>query len=77
MFTVDYQLQIAVDNAASLDQVVEFFEGTAYEPRRIDDRRVTLTPPDRISAGLARREVEIYLRVLDRLHPELDARLSG
>jgi hypothetical protein len=74
---VDYQLQIAVDNAANLNRVVEFFEGTAYAPRRMDDRTVTLTPPDQVAAGLARREIQIYLRVLDRVHPGVGARLFG
>jgi hypothetical protein len=74
---VDYQLQIAVDNAADLNQVVEFFEGTAYAPLRMDDRTVTLTPPDQVSASLARREIQIYLRVLDRVHPGVGARLFG
>jgi hypothetical protein len=74
---VDYQLQIAVDNEGNLSRVVEFFEGTAYSPRQVDDRRVTLTPPDQISAGLARREIQIYLRVLDRVHPGVGVRLFG
>jgi hypothetical protein len=72
---VDYQLQIAVDNAGNLSRVVEFFEGTAYAPRQVDDRRVTLTPPDQVSARLALREIQIYLRVLDRVHPGVGARL--
>jgi hypothetical protein len=37
---VDYQLQIAVDNAANLNRVVEFFEGTAYAPRRMGEARL-------------------------------------
>jgi hypothetical protein len=72
---VNYYLQITVERTASLDRVVEFFEGTAYTPRRFDERTVTLFPPDRISAGLARREIEIYLRVLGRVHPEVGATL--
>ena len=66
-------MQITVEQAANVDQVVEFFEGTAYAPRRFDGRTVTLFPPDRISVGLARREVEIYLRVLERVHPGVSA----
>jgi hypothetical protein len=72
---VNYHLQITVEQAADVDRVVEFFEGTAYAPRLFDERTVTLFPPDRISVGLARREVEIYLRVLDRVHPGVGATL--
>jgi len=64
-----------VEQAANVDRVVEFFEGTAYAPRLFDERTVTLFPPDRISAGLARREIEIYLRVLDRVDPGVGAAL--
>jgi hypothetical protein len=74
---VNYYLQITVEQAANVDRVVEFFEGTAYAPRRFDERTVTLFPPDRISAELARREIEIYLRVLERVHPEVGATLLG
>jgi hypothetical protein len=74
---VNYHLQITVEQAANVDRVVEFFEGTAYAPRRFDERTVTLFPPDRISAELARREIEIYLRVLERVHPEVGATLLG
>jgi hypothetical protein len=77
LLTVNYHLQIAVENAANLDRVVEFFEGTAYAPRPADERTVTLTPPDRISADLARREIQIYLRVLGRVHPGVSAKLLG
>jgi hypothetical protein len=72
---VNYHLQITVEQAANVGRVVEFFEGTAYAPRLFDERTITLFPPDRISVGLARREVEIYLRVLDRVHPGVGATL--
>ena len=72
---MNYHLQITVEQAANVDRVVEFFEGTAYAPRLFDERTVTLFPPDRISAGLARREIEIYLRVLDRVEPGVGAAL--
>ncbi len=73
--SVIYQLQIAIDHPTNVDQVVDFFEGTAYEPKRVDDRTVALTPPERVSARLARREVEIYLRVLERVRPGVGATL--
>jgi hypothetical protein len=72
---MNYHLQITVEQVANVDRVVEFFEGTAYAPRLFDEHTVTLFPPDRISAGLARREIEIYLRVFDRVHPGVGATL--
>jgi hypothetical protein len=74
---MNYHLQVTVEQAANVDRVVEFFEGTAYAPRRFDESTVTLFPPDRISVGLARREVEIYLRVLQRVHPGVSASIMG
>jgi hypothetical protein len=69
-------LQIRIDQPANVERVVDFFAGSAYEPRRLDDHTVALHPPDAISAELARREVGIYLRVLERVHPGAGASLA-
>jgi hypothetical protein len=68
-----YELQLRIDQVANVERVVDFFAGSAYEPARLDDHTVTLRPPDDISQHLARREVEIYLRVLERVHPGVGA----
>jgi hypothetical protein len=74
---VDYELQLRIEQAANVERVVDFFAGSAYEPERLDDHTVALRPPDEISQRLARREVEIYLRVLERVHPGVGAALLG
>jgi hypothetical protein len=72
---MDYELQLRIDQVANVECVVDFFAGSAYEPARLDDHTVALRPPDDISDRLARREVEIYLRVLERIHPGVGASL--
>jgi hypothetical protein len=72
---VEYRLQIRIEQAANVACVVDFFAGSAYEPARLDDHTVTLRPPDEIPQRLARREIEIYLRVLERVHPGMGASL--
>jgi hypothetical protein len=72
---VDYELQLRIEQAANVERVVDFFAGSAYVPERLDDHTVALRPPDAISQRLARREVEIYLRVLERVHPGVGAAL--
>jgi hypothetical protein len=74
---VDYVLQLRIEQVANVERVVDFFAGSAYEPARLDAHTVALRPPDGISQPLARREVEIYLRVLDRVHPGAGASLVG
>lgn len=73
---MDYELQLRIEQAANVERVVEFFAGSAYEPQRLDDHTIALRPPDDISHALARREVEIYLRVLERVHPDVGASLA-
>jgi hypothetical protein len=73
--STDYELQLRIEQTANVDRVVDFFAGSAYEPERLDDHTIALRPPDEISDGLARREVEIYLRVLERVHPGIGASL--
>jgi hypothetical protein len=66
------QLEIRVSRSADLDAVLEFFERTAYGAEPVDDVTVVLTPPDPFAMALARREIEIYLRVFRRVHPHVD-----
>jgi hypothetical protein len=73
---VDYQLQITLDRPADIDRVVEFFEGSAYKPEALDEHTIGLTPPEEMRIDLARREVEIYLRVLQRVHEDVGASLT-
>jgi hypothetical protein len=72
---VDYELQLRIEQAANVERVVDFFAGSAYEPARLDDHTIVLRPPDEISQRLARREIEIYLRVLERIQPGVGASL--
>jgi hypothetical protein len=72
-----YQLQITLDRPTDIDRVVQFFEGSAYRPVALDERTVALSPPKDVRVELARREVEIYLRVLERVHQGVGASLSA
>lgn len=74
---VDYQLQITLDRPADIDRVVEFFEGSAYKPDVVDERTIALIPPEDVRIELARREVEIYLRVLERVHEGVGVSLAA
>jgi hypothetical protein len=74
---VTYQLQITLDRPTDIGRVVEFFEGSAYRPQALDERTIALSPPEDVRVDLARREVEIYLRVLERVHQGVGASLSA
>ena len=74
---VDYHLQLTLDRPVDLDRVVEFFEGSAYKPDVVDDRTIALIPPEDVRIELARREVEIYLRVLERVHQGVGVSLAA
>jgi hypothetical protein len=67
------QLEIRVSRPADLDAVLEFFERTEYGAEPVDAVTVGLTPPEPFALALAKREIEIYLRVLRRVYPHLDA----
>jgi hypothetical protein len=73
---VNYDLQLRIEQAANVERVVDFFAGSAYKPSRLGDHTIALRPPDDIPHALARREVEIYLRVLERVHPGVGASLA-
>jgi len=77
LFAVDYRLEIRIDQPADLDRVVEFFERSAYAPEPVDARTIALTPPEALDLSLARRELEIYLRILERVHPGGAATLAA
>jgi hypothetical protein len=77
LFALDYQLEIRVDRPADLDRVVEFFERSAYASDPVDERTIALTPPEALHLPLARRELEIYLRILERVHPGVAATLAA
>ena len=66
------QLEIRVSRPADLDAVLEFFERTEYGAEPVDAVTVGLTPPEPFALALARREIDIYLRVLRRVHPHLE-----
>jgi hypothetical protein len=76
LLAVDYQLEITIDRPADLGCVVEFFERSAYAPEPVDERTIALTPPEPLNLPLARRELEIYLRILGRVHPGVAATLT-
>lgn len=73
----DSQLQIRVARPDDLQTVVRFFERTAYGSRRVGADVIVLTAPAKTSGVIARREVEIYLGLLERRHPGLGASLAG
>lgn len=74
---MDYQFEIRINRPADLDLVVELFERSAYAPEPMDARTIALTPPDAVGVPLARRELEIYLRILERVHPGVAATLAA
>jgi hypothetical protein len=77
LLTVDYRLEIRIDRPADLDRVVEFFERSAYVPEPVDERTIALNPPEALDPPVARRELEIYLRILERVHPGVAATLTA
>jgi hypothetical protein len=77
LLAVDYQLEIRIDRPADLGRVVDFFERSAYVPEPVGARTIALTPPEAVDLPLARRELEIYLRILERVHPGVAATLAA
>lgn len=67
------RFEVKVTWPDDVDAVIGFFGGTVFEPERIDERTVGLRPPAAIDVSVARREVGIYLRLLERLCPGLAA----
>jgi hypothetical protein len=77
LLAVDYQLEIRINRPADLGRVVEFFERSAYAPEPVDAWTIALIPPEALDLPLARRELEIYLRILERVHPGVAATLAA
>jgi hypothetical protein len=75
MTVADAQLRIEIDAPDDVDDAVQFFEQTVYETDQLDERTVLLTAPRELDGRTARREVEIYLRLLRRMKPGLAASL--
>ena len=69
------ELRIAVA-PNDMGTVVRFFEQTAYEVGELAPDALALTAPTALDERLARREVELYVRVLERLHPEVDVSIE-
>jgi hypothetical protein len=67
------QLEISVPRATDVNRLLRFFGRTQYEVEQTGTRTVALTPPDDADSRIARRELGVYLRVLERLHPGLGA----
>jgi hypothetical protein len=57
--------------------VLTFFERTAYDVGQVAPNELALTAPSTMDERLARREVEVYVRMLERLHPEVDVSIAG
>jgi hypothetical protein len=69
-------LKIRVARPGDVQTVVRFFERTVYGIRRVGDDTLLLTPPGNRGHTAARREVEIYLRMLERRHPGVDVSVA-
>ena len=74
---MDNQLEIRINRPADLDRVLEFFEQSVYVPEPVDERTIALRPPEALDPSLARRELEVYLRILERVHPGVAAFLAA
>jgi hypothetical protein len=68
-------LKVKVRRSDDLDAVIGYFSGTAYAAEPLDERTIAVIPPDSVRGRLARREVDVYLRLLERLFPGLVATL--
>jgi hypothetical protein len=67
------QLEVTVARSGDLETLLDFFDRTAYEPEQVGDRTLVLTSPGEIGEQLARREVDVYLRLIERLYPGVAA----
>jgi hypothetical protein len=71
------ELEITVERTADLQTVVRFFARTAYGAEPTGPETILLTAPPNTGLRLARREVEIYLGMLEGRHPGVAASLAG
>jgi hypothetical protein len=63
------RLEVKVARPADLDIVSTFFGRTVYGARRVGPDRLELDPPEDLECRVMRREVEVYLRMIERWHP--------
>jgi hypothetical protein len=70
------QLRIVVA-PNDIDAVMRFFERTAYDVGQTAPDELAVTAPSDLDERLARREVELYVRMLERLHPEVDVSITS
>jgi hypothetical protein len=75
MAVANAHLRIEIETPDDVGNAVQFFEQTVYETEQVDERTVLLTAPRELDGRTARREVEIYLRLLRRMKPGLAAAL--
>lgn len=71
------ELEITVARTTDLQTVVRFFEQTAYGAETMGPETILLTAPPDTGLRIARREVEIYLGMLEGRHPGVAASLAG
>jgi hypothetical protein len=71
----EQRFEIRVASPDDLPTLLGFLRGTVYEPEPVDERTVAVTSPVAVEPRLARREVALYLRLLERLCPGLAADL--
>lgn len=71
------ELEITVARPTDLRAVVRFFERTAYGVERTGPETILLTAPADTGLRIARREVEIYLGLLEGRHPGVAASLAS
>lgn len=71
------ELEITVAQAGDLQTVVRFFERTAYGTLPTGPDTILLAAPPDTGPRIARREVEIYLGMLEGRHPGVAASLAG
>jgi hypothetical protein len=70
----ELRIAVAPDDMAA---VLTFFEQTAYDVGQVTPDELALTAPRAMDGWLARREVEIYVRMLERLEPEVEVSIRS
>ena len=68
-------LRVRLSDPARLHELLDFFEVTVYAPRKIDDDTLEVTAPPALEPGIAYAELGIYLRLWERLHPQVTAQI--
>ena len=60
-----------------MNAVRAFFEQTLYDVGQTAPDELALTAPSELDERIARREVELYVGMLERLYPEIDVSIAG